>query len=608
MMSRIYLIAYDRLNRIKREKRTNGMTTHFQFDHTYDSAGNRTALTIAGTQYPARTFGYNYNGMGHMTKITENTNLNNYTAAATTDANGNITQLEEKWNGANTLTNTFEYDRENRLTEHVTAAVGVTVEHAYDGLGRLVKTTRAISGGATTNYEQVRDGLKLVGNIDSTKTNTAPTWTNHPNALRPIESQQVQTNSATQFINVADEISPSRRTYNPGTSVAGDTEAIAAKGRLVLVNGATPTLLTQVTAYPSELFSHRNPTYNENTIALPSDRGSLEISGANLMYEGTRVKTWLLGRDLNPGGRGDGAMYAQGMFSADGIRPITAQYALWGIGNSINNKLCTGDTHTTSLIYWNWSLGCEARHLNCGDGSPRPPWCIGEDYKHRCYCYSQKAWAFTDCPDQCPLMFTCDRVSGSTSSNGSNILQGFANCGGLGTNKPIDLILKGHANKLCNRVRSCYFPKPVSDCIKKFCDGAKHFDVFCWPSSDANCRARILGNAQKGSLCGENTSTTLKICAFDLIYGRWKGKYSVEQVILHELIHACQCTVNASDIDSDAAYRNQANYAGCMDKSFAEKPWEYWTEQCTETCLGWSSNILYTPLYTPRPPKCTCCY
>ena len=82
----------------------------------------------------------------------------------------------------------------------------------------------------TMDYEHVRDGLKLVGNIDSTNSNTAPTWTNHPNALRPIESQQVQTNSATQFINVADEMSPARRTYNPSTSAAGDTEAIAAKG------------------------------------------------------------------------------------------------------------------------------------------------------------------------------------------------------------------------------------------------------------------------------------------------------------------------------------------------------------------------------------------
>ena len=207
-------------------------------------------------------------------------------------------------------------------------------------------------GGGANAYKAVRDdaepGLQPRNpqakacapgcNIDATNSNTAPTWTNHPNALRPIESQQVQTNNATQFINVSDEMSPARRTYNPSTSAAGDTEAIAAKGRLVLINGATPTLLTQVTAYPSELFSHRNPTYNENTIALPTDRGALEISGTNLMYEGTRVKTWLIGRDLNPGGRGFGTYYGQGMFGIGQIRPAASVTPILGIGSSINNS------------------------------------------------------------------------------------------------------------------------------------------------------------------------------------------------------------------------------------------------------------------------------
>ena len=101
-----------------------------------------------------------------------------------------------------------------------------------DGLGRLVRTDRTTPGPTTTQFEHVRDGLKLVGNIDATNTNTAPTWTNKPGALRPVESQQVVTNSATQYINVVDEISPARRTYNPSTSAAGDTEAIAAKGFL----------------------------------------------------------------------------------------------------------------------------------------------------------------------------------------------------------------------------------------------------------------------------------------------------------------------------------------------------------------------------------------
>jgi len=201
------------------------------------------------------------------------------------------------------------------------------------------RTDRTVAGPTTTTYEHVRDGLKVVGNIDATNTNTAPTWTNHPNALKPVESQQVQTNSAVQFINVSDEIAPARRTYNPSSSAAGDTSAIASKGRLVLVNGALPATQGQTTTYPSELFSQRNMTYNENSIALPSDRGTLELSGVNLMYEGTRVKSWLVGRDLNPAGRGDGSHYALGGFVLGDLRPASGQSPLAGEGNSINNPL-----------------------------------------------------------------------------------------------------------------------------------------------------------------------------------------------------------------------------------------------------------------------------
>ena len=76
------------------------------------------------------------------------------------------------------------------------------------------------------------DLKKLVGSIDATNTNSSPTWTNKHGALHPALSQQVVTNSATQYINVVGEISPARRTYNSSTSAAGDTEAIAAKGFL----------------------------------------------------------------------------------------------------------------------------------------------------------------------------------------------------------------------------------------------------------------------------------------------------------------------------------------------------------------------------------------
>jgi len=50
-----YLIAFDRLSRIKQEKMVDsGSNLRFQFDHTYDGAGNRTALAISGNLYIAR--------------------------------------------------------------------------------------------------------------------------------------------------------------------------------------------------------------------------------------------------------------------------------------------------------------------------------------------------------------------------------------------------------------------------------------------------------------------------------------------------------------------------------------------------------------------------
>ncbi len=88
------------MNRIKQEKMTDsGSNLRYQFDHTYDSAGNRTALEISGNLQNPRNFGYTAGAMGHLTAISENTNLNNYAAAVTNDANGNITQVAETWNG-----------------------------------------------------------------------------------------------------------------------------------------------------------------------------------------------------------------------------------------------------------------------------------------------------------------------------------------------------------------------------------------------------------------------------------------------------------------------------------------------------------------------------
>jgi len=61
---------------VKQEKMVDSQPgTRFQFDHTYDSAGNRTALAISGNLYNARSFGYTFNAWGNVTQVTENVNL-----------------------------------------------------------------------------------------------------------------------------------------------------------------------------------------------------------------------------------------------------------------------------------------------------------------------------------------------------------------------------------------------------------------------------------------------------------------------------------------------------------------------------------------------------
>ena len=334
-------MRYDRINnRLKLEKMTESVYTRYQYEHSYDSAGNRTSLVVSGTYHPARNFGYTYNGMGHMLTVTENTNLSNYVATVSTDANGNITEIEEVRDVSGTpttvSTNTFEYDRENRLIEQVVDSnQSVTVAHAYDGLGRLVRTSRTVSGPTTTEYRHVRNGLQIQGNIDYTNSQTAPTWTNTLMGLMPIESQQIQTNSSQQYINISDEITPARLTYHPTTSAAGDTSTVAAKGSYSVINGSAPAVNS--TTLHSELFYHRNVTINQNTIALPSNKGVLEIAGTNLLHEGLRVKSYVIGRDLNPMGRGYGIHYAHGMFSAGNMRPIASVTPIVGFGNSVNN-------------------------------------------------------------------------------------------------------------------------------------------------------------------------------------------------------------------------------------------------------------------------------
>ena len=95
----------------------------------------------------------------------------------------------------------------------------------------------------------------------------------------------------------------------------------------------------------SEVFPVRSLTFTENDVALPAERGNLEYAGLSLVYEGNRVKSALLGRDLNPLGRGDGVYYFAGqMMLPAAIENVRCCDLTQRSGNSVNN----GDQYTVT--------------------------------------------------------------------------------------------------------------------------------------------------------------------------------------------------------------------------------------------------------------------
>jgi uncharacterized membrane protein YgcG len=105
----------------------------------------------------------------------------------------------------------------------------------------------------------------------------------------------------------------------------------------------------------SEVFPVRSLTVTENDVALPAERGNLEYAGLSLVYEANRVKSALLGRDLNPLGRGDGDFYPAGAFGLTQVTVASLVAAerpnLYATGNSANNQgQCGSKDCPTTLI------------------------------------------------------------------------------------------------------------------------------------------------------------------------------------------------------------------------------------------------------------------
>ena len=138
-----------------------------------------------------------------------------------------------------------------------------------------------------------------------------------------------------------DEKNMSRRTYDSNRN-AGDTTEQTFYSEWMLVNGSavgqhgTP-------GSRSELFSAYSTTLDADRSALPVTDHALMLARTDLEYEVTRVKSPVLGRDLNPFGRGDGTYYPNGgNFMAGSLRVMWAKPFLVGrvasgYGSSINN-------------------------------------------------------------------------------------------------------------------------------------------------------------------------------------------------------------------------------------------------------------------------------
>jgi len=97
-------------------------------------------------------------------------------------------------------------------------------------------------------------------------------------------------------------------------------------------------------AAKSELFTAYAITLDADRASSAATNHALQLAATDLEYEVTRVKSPVLGRDLNPLGRGDGTYYANGgnvMGGSVAIRRTKTRLVgviALGFGNSVNNQ------------------------------------------------------------------------------------------------------------------------------------------------------------------------------------------------------------------------------------------------------------------------------
>jgi len=144
----------------------------------------------------------------------------------------------------------------------------------------------------------------------------------------------------------SEDTSAQRRSYRVGSVTAGDYNDDSRYAEWQQVNGSIVPCRVASAANLSELFAAYNISLDADRASFAATAHALSLAATDLEYEGTRVKSPVLGRDLNPLGRGDGSYYCNGgnvggSVSIVGAKPVHLGIALSGFGNGMNN-MCTG--------------------------------------------------------------------------------------------------------------------------------------------------------------------------------------------------------------------------------------------------------------------------
>jgi len=159
--------------------------------------------------------------------------------------------------------------------------------------------------------------------------------------------------SAAQFYMLNDEKNMQRKSYRVASVTAGDYNDDSRYAEWQQVNGSIVPTRVALQASLSELFSAYAVSLDADRASSAATDHALQLAATDLEYEVTRVKSPVIGRDLNPLGRGDGTYYCNGgnyalsaSLAIRGAKPRLVGDVATGYGSSVNNRM---------LSYTEWS-------------------------------------------------------------------------------------------------------------------------------------------------------------------------------------------------------------------------------------------------------------